>query len=238
MAAIQFSAMKTRVRKNLNNLPADHVIWVEYGLGGDFVNEGANRLILHSVSMDRRAANCFPELQNRRWSDTTVANQNYLALPDNLLVLESATYTKLTTTYDPSAQTEYPMVEMPNPELFAFLVKTAKGWPQLWRRAGKRFEYWPTTSSSPTDYRTKVVLRGLRKEDALTSDSQTFEMSDLWHPTIVKCATAIAADQLGRTEVAKEWWGQVDRDVTATLNLLGLERINDNVRVEIAGMPR
>jgi hypothetical protein len=232
--SVNFGVMKTRTVLNINNLASSNP---HYAYRGDFVNEAANRVIIHAVSQDRRNVNNFPELRDSWWETASTNNSNSFALPDDLLVLESARCTRLTTSYDPAIQQTFSMTEYPDPPTFTDLAKTAKGWPTLWRRAANRFEYWPTTSTTPTDYSTVIVIFGIAKEQALTSDSQTFVLNELWHPTIIKCATALMMDAMGLPD-AGAWWDQVDRDVTATINLVGLENIKNNAVIEIAGVPR
>lgn len=227
--------MKAAVALNLDNMPSDHPF---YSSIGDALNQAANKVILMSYAKDRRAVNCFPELRDRRWTDTTTNGSAHFDLPSTLLILESVKCTQTQDAYNPATQREHQVIEEPDSDLFAMLNKTATGWPVRWTRSGNQIEYWPTCSSSPTDYRTVVVLRGVRKEDALTSDSQSYVMSDVWHPTVVACATALMMRNMREFEDAREMLADVEKEVTATLNLVGLERMRNNVTLEIAGTPR
>jgi hypothetical protein len=231
---MNFGTMQTLVYRNCGNMQPAHPF---YSNVADNVNEAANRVIIAAFAEDRRAFNLFPELQNRRWWRLTDANANAMPIPDNMLVLQTVTRTEVATNYDPDADTEYKMEEETDPEKFALLDKTSTGWPLRWRRDGAQIYYWPTTSTSPTDYRTVLVARGVRKESALTSAQQTFVVNDLWHPVIVKCATAITMEQMGWMTDAERWNGYVQRDITMTVNPSGLEKRGDRVRLKVAGVP-
>lgn len=239
MVAINYGRMQTLVARNANNLQTSHPQYdlINDATGRTVINEAANRVILHAVAQDRRNVNNFPELRDQWWETASSNNSNSFDFPDDMLVMESARCTRSTTSFDDAIQTQYPITECPDENLFAYLSKTAKGWPTQWRRAANKFVYWPTTSTTPTDYSTVIVLSGIAKEQALTTSNQTYTLNELWHPTIVKCATALLFDALGLPDAAA-WWDQVDRDVTATINLLGLENMKNRVQIEIEGVPK
>jgi hypothetical protein len=231
---VNFGDMKTAVALQLDNMPSDHPFYSSIGTA---LNQAANRVILMSFAKDRRAGNCFPELRHTRRDDVTADTEAQFDFPSTLLVMEAATCTQNSAAYDPSTQREYPITEVP-PSTFALLDKSAKGWPVMWTRHGSKFSYWPTCSASPTDYRTRVIIYGTKKENDLTSDSQSYVMNELWHPTVVACATAIMLRNMREFEAAREMMTDVEKEVTATLNLVGLERIQNKVSLSVAGTPR
>lgn len=233
MAAITYATMQTRVKLNLGNMQSTHPL-VTYV--PDWVNEALNRVILLAASKDRRAANIFPELQNRTWTDVTVNAQDYLTIPAGVLVLDGLTCTRLTTTYNSATQTEYPIVEQPDPQIFNQLTKTSTGWPVQWKREGGKVKLWPTPSSSPTNYLTQVIFYGLMREADLTG-SATPVMDALWHPAIIDYASYLGATALGWDDDAQKWLTAAEQKVTMTLNLVGLERQKNDSRITIAGMP-
>jgi hypothetical protein len=226
-----FGDMKTQAALALDNMQSDHP-W--YSSIGTHLNEAANAVLMMAYAKDKRAANVFPELRKRRWTDTTAAAEASFDLPSTLLVLESVTCTRDDTAYDPTTQREHPMSEIA-PEDFAMLNKSATGWPILWTRNGGQISYYPTCSAG---YETVMVIHGTRKESALTTDSQSYAMSDLWHPTVVKVAVGITLQNMGEHERANGWMDAADKGVTGVLNLVGLERIRNRVNVGISGMPR
>jgi hypothetical protein len=230
ITAIPFSTMKTRVALNVGNMQSSDP-WYSYL--GDFINEASNRVVLTAVSKDRRAGNCFPSLKTGRWYDVTVNNQGYLTLPTTLLALDSVTCTRSTSAYNPSSSTEYPVIETDTAK-FSLFPKDATGWPAQWVRSGTQILIWPTPT---TDYLSQIVVRGMRREADLSNNADVLTMDPMWHPTVIKCATALVMEARGWDDQAPIWWGAVDRDVTSTLNLLGLERLRDNSRVTIAGAP-
>lgn len=220
MTAITLSTMRTRVAYNLNNLPSTHPRYAEIDA---WINEGARQLVRLAFNIDRRALNIFPDLKDRRWTITTTtatsADQgpNWFLLDTSILIIDKVTCTRLTAAYDPSAQKEYPVP--PDSGDFPLLDKAVTGWPILWRRNGNRLEYWPTTT---TAYRTVMIVHDWKLENVISQNDSTFEMHEQWHPSIIKCATAIGLDQLG-WDGAQEKWNEVERDITATINPVGLE---------------
>jgi uncharacterized protein (DUF2267 family) len=226
---ITFAVMTADVIRNCDNLASQHP---HYGQVGRYINEAKDEF-QRMVLGRKQARDLAPVLFNWRWSQTTVNTQNYLALPDSLLVLESVTYTKLTTTYDPSATTEYPSVEVTDANTFGYFSKTQTGWPTLWRRAAGRVELWPTPT---TTYLTKVVLRGFRAEDDLTGTA-TLKMDARLHPLITDLATAITMEKMG-WEQAADKRAKAEARIARTLNIRGEERARDVTRTTIAGSPR
>jgi hypothetical protein len=219
--------MKTRVALNCNNLQSSDPV---YTYLGEFVNEAANRIILIAASSDKRAVNVFPELRDRSWSDITVASTQAYDLPTDLLVLDSVKITQLTTTYNPATQTEYPVVET-DVDTFATLSKSATGFPTMWCRAGSQIKFWPTPT---TAYLTRVVLRGILKETAMSGSTDTLVMDSMWHPAVIDYATGLCMDALGWDD-AEKWFSRAKEKVTEIINPVGLERRKDRMQIRIAG---
>ena len=230
MAAITFSAMKARVALNAGNLQTGDP---HYGYVDDVVNEAANAVILMAVSKDKRNINSFQRLRNRRYADVTVDAQGYMTKPDDLLVVDSVTYTKSTSTYNPSRHTEYPITEEPDQARFALLDKTSTtvGYPQIWCEASTQILLWPTPT---TAYLTQVVVRGIKKEAALSNDNDTFDMEDIWHPVVVQYATYLMLQNLGHDD-ADKWLARAEKRMTQIVDLLGLSNRRDRFRTQIAG---
>src|SRR5688572_14607457 len=191
--------METRVLLACNNMQSSDP-WADYIR--DHINEAANAVILLAISRDRRNVNLFPELRQRRWYDVTVNAQGYLDRPSSLLVLDSVSQTRTTTAYDPSRHTEYPVIEETDQARFALLDKssTTTGYPQIFHDAATQILLWPTPT---TAYLTQVVVRGMRKETALTLDAETFQMNELFHPVIIDYATYLTMQRMGLDEAEK-----------------------------------
>jgi hypothetical protein len=202
---------------------------------GDFTNEAANAVLLLAISRDRRNVNLFPELRQRRYYDVTVNAQGYLDRPSSLLILDTVSYTKTTTAYDPSRHTEYPVIEEPDQARFALLNKSATtvGYPQIFHDAATQILLWPTPT---TAYLTQVVVRGMRKETALTTDGQTFQMNELFHPVIIDYATYLTMQRMGLDE-AEKFLTAAEKRLTQTINLLALSNRRERSRIIVAGTP-
>lgn len=233
MAAITNANMKLRVMRNLSNAQSSHPV-ISNDLQA-FINEAANRVVLMAAAKDRRAANIFPELRNFGTSGITVNAQDTLAIPATILVLESVNITKSTSAYASGTQTEYPVYEMPDAQMFGQLNKTTTGYPTQWIRSGANILLWPTPT---TAYLTRVVFRGIRRESDLSQDADVLTMDYIWHPAVIDYASYLGANELGWDDDAQKWLNACEKKVTECLNLVGLERQKNNTSIEIGGMPR
>lgn len=229
--AIQFSVMKTRVALNCGNMQTNDP---HYSYVDENVNDSANAIVLMAISKDKRNVNCFPELQNRRWHDVTVNNQGYLDKPSTLLVLDSVSMTKTTTSYDPSRHTEYPVIEEPDQSVFGQFDKasTTTGYPTRWCEASNSILLWPTPT---TAFLTRVVLRGIREESTLSSDSDTLTMNARWHPVVIEYATHLTWKQMGEHEEAEKWLVSTEKRMTQVIDLYGLSKRKNRTQIMIAG---
>jgi hypothetical protein len=224
--------MQTRVKLACNNMQSSDP-WATYV--DEHINEAANAVLLLAISRDRRNVNLFPELRQRRYYDVTVNAQGYLERPSSLLILDTVSYTKTTTAYDPSRHTEYPVIEEPDQARFGLLDKTSTtvGYPQIFHDAATQILLWPTPT---TAFLTQVVVRGMRKETALTTDGQTFQMNELFHPVIIDYATYLTMQRMGLDE-AEKFLTAAEKRLTQTINLLALSNRRERSRIEVAGTP-
>lgn len=228
--SLTYSVMQTKLALQCNELQVNDP-WYSYL--GDAINEAGNGLILFSVSMSRQNMNLWPELRNRRWYDLTVNNQGYITKPDTMLVADALTCTRLTTAYDPSRHTEYPMREEPDQANFGLFSKdtTTVGWPTIWQDAVTQILVWPTPT---TTYLTQVVMRGIRRESVLAGATDTFQMNAYWHPVVVDYATYLMKHRMGHDD-ADKWLGGVKERIGSTVDPLGLASRKNRTRVRIAG---
>lgn len=233
MAAITFANLKLRTARQLGNLPSSHPLYSN-DLGA-FVNEASNRVVLMATAKDRRGANIFPELRNFSTSAITVNATDEVTIPATILVLESLNITKSSAAYSAATQTEYPIFEESDSQLFGQFSKTQVGYPQRWMRSGATVKLWPTPT---TAYLTRVVFRGIRREADLSADGDVLTMDYIWHPAVIDYACYLGANALGWDEDAKKWLSACEKKVTECLNLVGLERTKNNSRIEIGGTPR
>ena len=206
------TVMTADVIRNCDNMTSQNI---HYSSVLKYINEAIDefqRLVLAGKkSKDMTAALC-----NWRWSQVTVAATNYLALPDNMLLFESMNYTKLTSTYDPGATTEYPSTEYLDSQSFGYLPKGAVGWPVIFHRAGGAVEFHPTPTAA---YVTKVVLRGMRAEDAITGSTSP-KMDARFHPLVVELATAITMEKMN-WEQAADKREKAEARIRKALNFVG-----------------
>ncbi len=222
--------MKTKLILQCNTLQSNDP---HYTFVGDTVNEAANGLIMLSVSIDRQNINLFPELRNHRFTDLTVAEQGYISKPAGMLVMDSLTYTKVITNYNPSRDTEYPTSEENDQYNFGLLDKTSTNanWPQTWFDAATSILINPTPT---TAFVTTVVMRGIRKEVPLVLDTDTFQMGTYWHPVIVDYGEYLMKSRMGLDDAEKVLARVKDR-IGSTIDPLGLANRKNRKVVRIAG---
>jgi hypothetical protein len=239
MSALTLSEMQTSVRRNCRNLKTTHPIYTDTNNLRDPINEAAANVVLMALidpTTKRRRDNfeAFPELRDRRWYDVTVNGRGYLGIPSNCLVPTSLKYTKSTSAYNPSSDTEYIITET-DMDTFATLTKTTPGWPSLWVRSSEQLLIFPTPTTS---YLTQIVVRGWRKENDLTAPTDTFVMNSMWNPAVVFEATSLTMVRLGWYDDADYWHNKAQSKVGDTISLLGAGRRQRRGRFMIAGLGR
>lgn len=230
------SQMIAKVALNCSNLPTQHP---HYSSLLSYINEAKDEFMtLMLEPRGKKLLDLMQRLRNWRWYDVTVNAQNYLPLPDTLLDLEAVSYTQSQAAYAPSSVREYPSFPEQDPVLFGLFTKTQTGWPVKWRRAGARVELWPTPSSTPTDYRTMLVLRGTRKEDDLLADNTNKWKMDMKLQNFVgELATAIAMEKM-QWEEAQARRTSFEQRMEKYLSIATEERTRSVIRSQIAGTPR
>jgi len=230
--AVPFSSMKTRVALQCDNMSSADP---HFSLLPNYINEARNEFVLMAIGDDPRRINLFPELRRWRWYQVTVTGQGYLELPEDMLVFDSVAYTKLQTAYDPSATTEYPMTEETDEVQFGQLTKSSTGWPIRYQRVGSLLNFWPTPVASPTDYRTQLVVRGIRAETYLVNPNDVLMMHSRWHPFVIDLATVITMSKRGWVEESATKRQELVSRISNVAGLVGKERLKESRRVQIAG---
>ncbi len=243
MAAITLTTMQSRVAVNCGNLPTNHKVYTDSTSLKDYINEAGRRVVLMAVIdpvTKRRRDNfeAFPELRDRVWYDVTVNTQPYLLMPSDCLVPDSITCTRVTTAYAQGSDNEFIVVEK-DIDTFKLLQKsTPKGFPQIWCRSGTQLLFWPTPSSSPTNYLTQTILRGIREEQDLVNSGDTFQMDERWHPAVVDEACSLTSRALNRWDEADKWHAAAEQKIVEAVSLLGASNRKNRGRVRFAGVPQ
>src|SRR3990167_991370 len=230
-SGIGFDVMTTRVRLNLRNLPSQHP---HYSSIGNYINEAVQEFqtLLLGPRFRKKAIDLIPRLKDWRWSDTTVNNQAYMTLPDTLLWMNSVTVTRSSTAFSAATQTEYPVTEEPDGDLFGQNTKTATGYPKKWHRAGSRIELWPTPT---TAYLTQLVLHGARAEDTLATTDK-LKMPLRLQYFVLELATAISMEKMGWVDASGRR-GSIEDRLAKSLDVTSRETARNRVQVQIAGAP-
>lgn len=238
-AGLQLSEIQTKVLANAGNIPATHPVWVRNDTGRDFINEAGNRVLLMAGASDRRNFNMFPEMRDWRWDQVTVAGTVAYDLPINLLVPDTLQITRVQTAYNGATDTEYIVTERPIDQFMQLnRAATNTGWPNIWTRAATQLLISPAPVSTPTDYRTRMILYGIKQNAALSGATNRWEMNPLWHPAGVDYATYLLLNSLaGRKDDAAAYLAACKEKITETVNLLGNASRKDRGRIKIAMAP-
>lgn len=218
----------------LDNLPSQHQ---HYSLLPNYFNEAKDELLTLGLGMGRSVLDQLPRLQHWRWYDVTVSGQNYLPLPERMLDLEAMGYTESTAAYDSSTTTLKPSTLASGAsEEFGLFSRTATGYPTLFRRAGARIEYWPTTSTTPVDSRTTVVVQGTRMDVNLSADADTLLMSPRLQLLAIDLAVVVAMEKM-RWDEAEDGRVALESKLARLISPGGRERMRSKVRTRVAGTP-
>lgn len=230
------TSLQGRVVTQLDNLPSQHP---HYSMIGAYFNEAKDEILRTALQQNRAVLDMVPRLSNWRWSDVTVAAQNYLPMPERMLWLDSVSYSKLQTTYASATDTLYPVTVVPAGSSmdFGVLSRSQTGWPSLCRRAGGRIELWPTPSSSPTDYRTSVVVGGFRMDKDLSGNTDVLLMPPFMQMLAVDLAVVIAMEKMGWEEAASRRQSLMVK-LSEQIGGGVKERIATPIRTRVAGMHR
>jgi hypothetical protein len=224
-----------RVVTMLDNLSSLHP---HYPLIPKYCNEAKDELLTLAFAMNHSVLDMVPRLQNWRWTDVTQDGQGYMLLPERMLYLESMSYTKLLTAYDPSATVLYTSVEVPAgaSQNFGLYPRTTTGYPTLFHRAGSRLEFWPTATASPVDYRTAVVISGTRLDNDLVNPGDTLLMAPRLQLLAIDLAVVISMEKMGWDE-GPERRNAFSQRLTTLLNIGMKERVGGKVKTRAGGSP-
>lgn len=193
------TSLKAQVITALDNLSTLHP---HYGLIPTYINMAKDEIMTLGLAMGKQFLDQVPRLRNWRWWGITLSGQNFLPLPERMLYLEAMSYSKSTAAYDPSTTVLYPSNPIPPSaaQEFGIYPRTAVGWPILFHRAGGRIEMWPVPQSTPTDYRTAIVVYGTRMDKDLVNDGDALLMSPRLQLLVVDLAVAISMEKMGWDE--------------------------------------
>lgn len=227
------TSIQGRMLVQLDNLPTQDP---HYALIGAYFNEAKDEILTLGLGMGRQVLDQLPRLQNWRWADATIAGQGWLPLPERMLFLEALSYSKSLAAYDPSTTQLLPASPSLSAEQFDLMSRTQTGYPTIFRRSGARVEFWPTPSTSPTDFRTQVVLYGTRMDRDLSGPTDTLLMSPRLQLLTIDLAVAITMEKMGWDEAE----GRRERVEAKLGRLIGIgmkESVNRKITTRVAGTP-
>lgn len=230
------TSFQGQVLAGLDNLPTQHP---HYSLVPTYCNMAVDELLTLGLALGKEMLDQMPRLRNWRWWGKTTAGIVYMPLPERMLYLEEFQYTKDLNSYDPSTSVLYPSTEITagEDEIFGILSRTSTGYPSLYRRAGSRIEIWPVPQSSPSDYRSTVVVSGTRMDNILTNPTDTLLMAPRLQLLAIDLSVVISMEKMGWEEAA-ERRGALETKLARLVSPGKKERVKKTGRTQVAGTPR
>lgn len=229
------TSLQGLVVTQLDNLPSQHP---HYALIPNYLNQAKDEILTLGLQMNRNVLDQCPRLRNWRWWDVTLAGQGWMPLPERMLYLEAMSYSQSTAAFDPSTTKLYPATLIPEGAAtdFGLYDRTTMDWPRLWRRAGSHIELWPVPASSPTDYRTAIVVYGTRMDNNLVNPTDTLLMSPRMQLLTVDLGVAICMEKMGWEEAADRR-ASVESKLGRLIGMGTKERVKARVTTRVAGTP-
>lgn len=221
------------------NLPTSHPLYARFvapSAGNEaqsLINRAANKFVAYAVGGSGAGAQLFPELQNSWTAGPTVAGQNYLARPSDMLVLTDVACANLSTLPNWATTRELPMTFMDRVP-FGNLQKdsSVKNYPTIWTTKGKNVFIWPTPDSTHIDY---LRYYGIKLENVLVNASDSFFMDEIWHDFVALLASEMLCRRLGWKDQADDLFQRFKDDVSATINVMSAEQ--QPVVLQVEGAP-
>lgn len=228
---MDFNTCKTRAALNCGNMQSSDPF---YTYLGDYVNAALNAMVLRSLTKARVNLNLFPELRTD-WTEITIVDQNYLALPSNLLVVDSVLSFDSSTAPTMATSAQTPMTYLSWRD-FQNLPKetTVTGYPRIWTRYNNRLYIWPTPRTGYTSY---IHLLGLKKEPELSGATDSPAIPELWHDAWLYMACYKICVDKGWGEDATRFLVACDTEITQSIDLVGLDNAQKHGRIRIEGDP-
>ena len=227
---MNFGQLKTDVGTMLGAMQSSDRF---YSSIGDWINHALVAVPERAITDAQANMSHFPELRSS-WSDVTIADQQYLELPNNLLVIDSV-YSFDSASENAIGDDNQRLLAWINYRTMQLVRKgTIAAWPTMWSRSGKRIYFNPTPRTGKTTY---VHILGLRKEQELSSDSDEPVLDAGWHHAVAFYAAYLGASKRGWHEDAEKYLLAADREIAQRVAAVGLENAQKSHKINIAGDP-
>ena len=230
---MNFGTVKTRMLLAGGNLQSGHPV---YTYANNLVNDGLRFMIMRA-SQKYPNFQLFPEHVDTEWTDVTVADQNYLALPSDSIAIQRVF--SLDSSSAPNLNNaNWRVVSFIEPQAFDQLTKptTQQNYPFQYTIREKRIYLWPTPR---TGYTTYVKIDGIQDEPDMSSSSDTPRTDARWHPAWLDCASHLLCNDLGYADDATRFLASADLKIEAIgASMIGLRRANIKQNVRVIGTPK
>jgi len=191
------SQYRAAVRRALDNLDELHPMIVA-GDDTECINKAAGDIV-------RLFPNRFTEHNDRSWtSGPTIAGDDLISLPSNLLVLQKVRHSNgETVTLGDWSGIEEVIVSQSSVDVIGLLNKDTDvaDYPTLYDRKGTNLLYYPTTRAG---YETTFRFYGISREAPISAPGDTFRLDRDFDEVIVLLAASKLARLIGYTERAAQ----------------------------------
>lgn len=225
--------LKARLLLNAGNLQSSHP---QYTYAQNFINDGI-RLMVTMASAKFPNLSLFPEYTDTEWTDVTVADQNYLAVPTDMFAPQRV-FSSDSSTSPTLANTGWRLLVWLDPQAFDQLPKptTQLAYPSLWTAREGRIYLHPTPRTTKTTY---IKVDGIEDEPDMSGNTDTPRANVRWHPAILDCASHLIWNDLGDYERATQYFDAAEKKVGLVgAAMAGMRRAMVNKSITVAGMPR
>jgi hypothetical protein len=225
--------MKTRLALVANNMQTSDPF---YAYLDDHINQALRLLPLRASRLFPNYS-LFPEHKDIEWTDVTVVDTNYLALPSDQIVIQRA-YSLDSSSAPNLNNADWRELTWVSPKEFDQYEKptTQEAYPSVFTLREGRIYFHPTPR---TGYTTYVKIDGIQDEPELSADGDTPRMHSRWHPAILQLAAYFLFDDMGWAEQADRKLKAADEQIsTIAASLVGLRHANTHRVMRVAGTPR
>lgn len=228
-----FATFKTRLALIANNMPSSDP---HYSYLGAHVNAAVKLLPLRAST---RFPNyqLFPEHKDIEWTDITIVDQNYLALPTDQIAVQRA-YSLDSSTSPNLNNSDWRELAYVTPREFDQYEKptTQTGYPSVFTLREGRIYVHPTPR---TDWTTYLKIDGIQDEPDMSADGDSPRTHSRWTPAILKLSAYFLFDDLRMHEEAERNLKAADEQIgTIGASLIGLRNGNLHRVMRVAGTPR
>lgn len=223
--------LKNRIIKRMGNLDSQDLFYDN--LGG-YANGAVIELITRAAGRDRSTMSLFPE-QRYRWKTvTTTADEETVALPSDLLVLDKVySYDSTVTAGVPAAPADADVrrevIEVTEHE-FDIRTRRTGDYPDSYCQVGTDLLVDPIPDA---DHVTYLLITGIKLPAEVVEDGSDMPVKSMWDEALVDFGSALAAIDQGWSEDAAAWMAAGLAKVQRSLSYVAMGNKRKSARLRI-----